>query len=65
MSSRYSEYPDHVLANISQDVLDVAREVMRDAARVHDVEADMAAPLADAVVAALAWAGYINDRSEG
>lgn len=63
LPSRGTRYADHILANTSQDVLDVAREVMRGAAEEHDVSAELADSLADAVVAALVRAGYINDRS--
>jgi hypothetical protein len=46
-------------------VLDVAREVLAGAVEEHDVDPEMAEPIADAVVAALAEAGYLRTDSHG
>lgn len=47
----YRKYPNHPLHDVPVEVLEAAREVMHEAARWHDVEDDMAQPLADSVVA--------------
>jgi hypothetical protein len=63
--SRYAAFPDHVLANVPQKVLDVARKVLAEAAESHDVDVAMADPIADSVVAALVEAGYLDPQVPG
>lgn len=49
----------HPLSGIPQECLDVARQVMRDAAAINDVDKHLADPLADAVVMALVQSGWL------
>lgn len=58
--TEYDAYPDHPLCGVPQEVLDVARKPVRDAAERHDVDSDVADPIADAVVAQLAEHGYLR-----
>jgi hypothetical protein len=51
--TRYSKYPQHVLRDVPQEMLDAARSVLAAATPWKDVDAEMAEPIADAVVAAL------------
>jgi hypothetical protein len=46
----YAQYPDHSLHDVPLVVLEAARDVMREAAGLRDVDADLAEPLADAVI---------------
>lgn len=56
----YDDYPNHPLAGVSQDVLNVARSVVRDAFDWGSLDRDDAEPLADSVVSALVQAGYVK-----
>lgn len=56
---RYDDHPSHPLHNVDPRVLEVARSVLRSAAQAHDVDAEMAEPIADAVVMALLEAGWL------
>lgn len=56
----YADFPTHPLCHVPESVLEVARDVMRQAIVWKDVDVDMAEPLADAVVADLVEAGYIT-----
>lgn len=58
--SEYDAYPDHPLHGMDPAVLECAREVLDQAAEVHDVDPEMADPIADAVVMALVKAGYLS-----
>lgn len=53
MTTEYSDYPEHPLHSVPQEILDAAREVMRDVAIWKDVAYDMADPIADSVVISL------------
>jgi hypothetical protein len=59
-SSVYDDHPGHPLCGINPDVLEVAREVLFEAAVWGDVDPELAAPLADAVVLALRQAGFLR-----
>lgn len=52
-NDRYDEFPDHPLHGVPQAVLDAARAQVASAVAYNDVDAQIADPLADAVVAAL------------
>lgn len=56
----YDDYPNHPLAGVPQEVLDVARRVLTDAITWHDVDPHFAKPIADSVVLALVEAGYVK-----
>ena len=56
----YAAYPDHPLHGINPEILECARTVLRGAAQWHDVDAEQAEPIADAVVMALRENGYLN-----
>ena len=56
--SRYDDYPGHPLYGVPEELLEVAREVMREAAMWKDVNPDYADALGDSVVAELLEAGY-------
>lgn len=63
--TRYDDWPEHPLFGVPAAVLAVARTVMADAAQTGDVDADMADPLADAVVLELRRAGHITWDIQG
>jgi hypothetical protein len=56
-NDRYSDYPDHPLAHVSQNILNIARGVLDGAALYKDVDEEFAHPIADAVIAAIYAAG--------
>jgi hypothetical protein len=58
--TRYDEWQGHPLQGCSQEILDIARKVLSDAVMTKDVSPVLADPIADAVVAALREAGYLN-----
>lgn len=60
MTTRYDAYPDHPLYGVPQEVLDAAREVMAEAVECHDVSAELADPLADAVVMSMHKGGFVT-----
>lgn len=49
----YAGFPNHPLRDVPQAILDAARAVMDEVVESKDVSADMARPIADAVVMAL------------
>jgi hypothetical protein len=53
MSTDYTDYPEHPLHKVPQEILDAAREALHDVAIWKDVDRDMATPIADSVVVAL------------
>jgi hypothetical protein len=62
--TRYDEVPGHPLAGVPQEVLDVARRVLNDAANYdREVDPNVCDPMADAVVMALREASYLNWES--
>jgi len=58
--TRYDEYPHHPLNGVPQEVLDVARKVLNEAALYRDVDAEFADGIADSVVSELLDAGFLT-----
>lgn len=59
--TRYDEWPNHPLAGVPQEILDVARAVTDEAADVcHDIDPELSWPLADAIVLQLHVAGHLT-----
>lgn len=58
--TRYDGTPGHPLAGVPQEVLNAARDVLIAATHSHDVDAELAEPIADSVVAALHRANYLD-----
>jgi hypothetical protein len=56
---------DHPLKHVPQDVLDAARSILDEAADDHDVDQDMAHPIADAVVMQMLSEGYVTWPGRG
>jgi hypothetical protein len=58
----YDSFPEHPLCGVSAEVLESARKVLRAAVEDHDVDPEMADPLADAVVLALVVDGHLEKK---
>jgi hypothetical protein len=58
--TEYDEWEGHPLNGVPQEVLDLARRVMRECAQYGFLDPDDSAPIADAVVMTLHQAGRIK-----
>ena len=58
--TRYDNIENHPLNGVPVEALEIAREVLRGAVETGDAQESQAEPIADAVVAELRLAGYLN-----
>lgn len=60
----YSKFPKHPLCGVPQEILDAGRKATKGAVERKDLRADMAHPLADAVIAEVIAAGFVITTEE-
>lgn len=58
----YSDFPDHPLARVTQETLDIARKVLLDS---EVVERKWVEPLADAILCDLVEEGLLSPKAFG